>query len=114
MSGRTRKELALLSCVPCRGGIPPLEEAKVELMLDVIPGWRKVENSVDKITKTYKFKDFKESIIFVNKVAEIAEQEDHHPDIFVHWNEVTITAWTHAINGLFDNDFIVAAKIDEL
>jgi len=51
---------------------------------------------------------------FVSKVAEIAEQEHHHPDIFIHWNEVTITAWTHAIKGLFDNDFIVAAKIDEL
>ncbi|TFG31160.1 4a-hydroxytetrahydrobiopterin dehydratase [Candidatus Thorarchaeota archaeon] len=111
---KTRKELASLTCVPCRGGIPPLEAQKVKLMLDVIPGWKKVENSVDKITKTYKFKDFSKSMEFVNKVAEIAEQENHHPDIFIHWNEVTITAWTHAINGLFDNDFIVAAKIDEL
>ncbi len=84
---------------------------KVKLMLDAIPGWKKVEGSVDKIAKTYKFK---ESMEFVNRVAEIAEQEDHHPDILIHWNEVTLTAWTHAINGLFDNDFIVAAKIDEL
>jgi len=111
---KTRKDLASLTCVPCRGGIPPLDEMKVKLMLDVIPGWKKVEGSVDKIAKTYKFKDFNESMEFVNKVAVIAEQEDHHPDILIHWNEVTLTAWTHAINGLFDNDFIVAAKIDEL
>ncbi len=114
MAEKTRKELASQTCIPCRGGIPPLDEMKVKLMLDVIPGWKKIDGSVDKIAKTYKFKDFKESMEFVNKVAEIAEQENHHPDILIHWNEVTLTAWTHAINGLFDNDFIVAAKIDEL
>lgn len=74
MSKQTRKELASLSCVPCRGGVPPLEERKVKLMLDVIQGWKKVEKSVDKIAKTYKFKDFTESMEFVIKVAEIAEQ----------------------------------------
>ncbi len=114
MRSKTREELASLSCVPCRAGIPALEEQKVHLMLDVLPGWKKVGDSVDKIAKTYKFEDFKEAMHFVRKVAQIAEEENHHPDIFVHWNEVTITAWTHAINGLFDNDFIVAAKIDEL
>ena len=114
MSKQTRKDLTSLECIPCRGGVPPLDAQKVKLMLDVVPGWKKVENSIDKISKTYKFRDFKESIEFVSKVAEIAEQEHHHPDIFIHWNEVTITAWTHAIKGLFDNDFIVAAKIDEL
>lgn len=109
-----KKELASLECIPCRSGVPSLDEHKVKLMLDVIPGWKKAEGSVDKITKMYKFKDFNGSMEFVNKVAEIVEHEGHHPEIFIHWNEVTITAWTHAINGLFDNDFIVAAKIDEI
>ena len=83
-------------------------------MLGVVPGWEKSEEEVDKIEKLFKFRNFSESIEFVNKVAEIAEEQDHHPDIFIHWNEVTITLWTHAIKGLFDNDFILAAKIDEI
>ena len=110
----TRKELASLTCVPCRGDTPPLEGGKIKLMLDAVPGWKKTEGDIDKIQKLFKFKNFKESMIFVNKVAELAEGQDHHPDIFIHWNEVTLTLYTHAINGLFDNDFIVAAKIDEI
>ncbi|MFW9809526.1 MAG: 4a-hydroxytetrahydrobiopterin dehydratase [Candidatus Thorarchaeota archaeon] len=111
---KSKKELASLKCVPCRGDQPPLEKGKIKLMLDVVPGWRKAEGSIDKIEKLFKFKNFKESIDFVNKVAEIAEQEGHHPDIFISWNKVTLTLWTHAIKGLFDNDFILAAKIDEI
>lgn len=111
---KTRQELASLVCVPCRGDTPPLEEGKIKLMLDVVPGWNKTEGDIDKIQKLFKFKNFEKSMDFVNKVAEIAEEQDHHPDIFIHWNEVTLTLYTHAINGLFDNDFIVAAKIDEL
>jgi 4a-hydroxytetrahydrobiopterin dehydratase len=62
----------------------------------------------------FKFKNFKKAMIFVNKVADIANEQDHHPDIFIHWNEVTLRLYTHAIKGLHDNDFIIAAKIDEL
>ena len=109
----SRKELAGLVCVPCRGGIPPLGPDNIEKMLKLVPGW-KLRGSPDKIEKSFRFKDFVGSMEFVNKVAEIAEEQDHHPDIFIHWNEVTLTLWTHAINGLFDNDFIVAAKIDEM
>lgn len=83
-------------------------------MLEVVPGWKKTEDDIDKIEKQFKFKNFSESMDFVNRVAEIAEEQGHHPDIYIHWNEVTLTLYTHAIRGLFDNDFILAAKIDEI
>jgi 4a-hydroxytetrahydrobiopterin dehydratase len=111
---KTRKDLAALTCVPCRGDTPAFGQGKIKLMLDVLPGWKKTEGGIDKIQKLFKFKNFEESMTFVNKVAAIAEEQDHHPDIFIHWNEVTLTLFTHAINGLFDNDFILAAKIDEI
>jgi 4a-hydroxytetrahydrobiopterin dehydratase len=110
----TRKELASLECVPCRGGVPPMEKEKVKLMLDVVPGWTKSAGEIDKIEKSFTFKDFKEALVFVNKVAEIAEEQGHHPDILIQWNKVTLILWTHAIKGLYNNDFILAAKIDEL
>ncbi len=91
-----------------------MEPEKVKLMLDAVSGWTKSAGDVDKIEKLFKFKNFKEAMVFVNKVAEIAEEEGHHPDIFIQWNKVTLTLWTHAIKGLFDNDFILAAKIDTL
>ncbi|MFX1560092.1 MAG: 4a-hydroxytetrahydrobiopterin dehydratase [Promethearchaeota archaeon] len=111
---KTKKELASLKCVPCRGDAPPMDGEKVKLMLDVVPGWTKSAGEIDKIEKTFKFKNFTKAMVFVNKVAEIAEEQGHHPDIFIQWNKVTLTLWTHAIKGLFDNDFILAAKIDEL
>jgi 4a-hydroxytetrahydrobiopterin dehydratase len=111
---KTRKDLASLTCIPCRGGTPPLDQGKIKMMLNAVPGWLKSIGEIDKIEKTFKFKNFAESMVFVNRVAEIAEEQGHHPDIFIHWNEVTLTLYTHAINGLFDNDFIIAAKIDEI
>lgn len=91
-----------------------MERKKVQKMLDVVPDWKKVKGATDKIERTFEFKNFKKAIEFVNNVARIAEEEGHHPDIFISWNKVTLTLWTHAINGLHDNDFILAAKIDEL
>ena len=91
-----------------------MEGDKIKLMLNVVPGWTKSEGEIDKIEKLFKFKDFKEAMKFVNSVAEISEEQDHHPDIFIQWNKVTLTLWTHAISGLFENDFILAAKIDEI
>ena len=111
---KTREELASLKCVPCRGVVPPMEGEQVKLMLNAVPGWKKSDGDVDKIEKVFKFKNFSEAMVFVNKVAEIAEDEGHHPDIFIQWNKVTLTLWTHAIKGLYENDFILAAKIDEL
>ncbi|MFX1484341.1 MAG: 4a-hydroxytetrahydrobiopterin dehydratase [Promethearchaeota archaeon] len=111
---KSKEELASLKCVPCRGDQPPLEEGKIKLFLKAVPDWKKSEGTVDKIERQFKFKNFRESMKFVNKVAEIAEEEGHHPDIFISWNKVKLTLWTHAISGLFDNDFILAAKIDEV
>ena len=111
----TRKDLANLECVPCRGGIPPLIDLKIKQMLPAVPGWERIkEDGVDKIRRKYKFKNFVKAMEFTNKVAEIAEDQGHHPDIFIQWNIVELTLWTHAIKGLHENDFILAAKIDEM
>ncbi len=99
-------------CTPCKGGTPPLSEAQAKNFLEQVPDWLLLGS---KISKTFTFKNFKEAIAFVNHVAKLAEQEGHHPDIEVFgWNKVKITLWTHAIGGLSENDFIVAAKVDGL
>ncbi len=90
-----------------------MKKEKAQDMLKNLNGWELVENA-GKIEKKYKFANFVEAMAFINKVAEIAEQEGHHPDIFVSYSRVTITLFTHKINGLHMNDFIVAAKIDAL
>ena len=89
----------------------PLTKEQFEKHLPEVPDWAVIEDK--KIEKDFKFKDFKEAMTFVNKVGAIAEEENHHPDINLHnWNKVKITLSTHAIKGLSDNDFILAAKID--
>ena len=100
-------------CVPCRGGIPPLtaEEAR-ELARDT-PQWRLEENAT-RLKRRFEFEDFVKAIGFVNRVAEVAEQEGHHPDIAIHYNQVDLTLWTHKIGGLHENDFILAAKVNRL
>lgn len=106
-------ELTQKKCVPCEGGVDPLPENEIKKYLAQLKTkWDIINNK--KIRKEFTFKDFKEAMQFVNKVADIAESEGHHPDIHIHWNKVLIELWTHAINGLFENDFIIAAKIDEL
>ena len=91
----------------------PLTKEQFEKHLPEVPDWAVIEDK--KIEKDFKFKDFKEAMTFVNKVGAIAEEENHHPDINLHnWNKVKITLSTHAIKGLSDNDFILAAKIDLL
>ncbi len=105
-------ELARKKCVPCEGGIAPLgpEEAKAYLK-QVDAGW---SLAGDRIAREFRFRDFREAMSFVNKVAGIAEAEGHHPDIHIRWNRVRLELYTHAIKGLHENDFIVAAKIDAL
>lgn len=98
-------------CMPCEGGIPPMPKKQAMGLLQEITGWKLQGN---KIVKYLKFKDFKEALFFVNAVAEIAETEGHHPDIFIHWNKVKLELWTHAVNGLSENDFILAHKINQL
>jgi len=106
MSGLTEKR-----CVPCEGGMPPLKKAEVEIFLSQVPGW---SLNGKWITKEFKFKNFVAAMKFVNRVADLAEQEGHHPDIHIHYNIVRLDLWTHAIDGLSENDFILAAKIDAL
>jgi 4a-hydroxytetrahydrobiopterin dehydratase len=105
-------QLTQKKCVPCEGGVDKLEEGQVCMLMSAIPGWT---SSEDKLHRSLTFKDFIEAMAFVNRMAEVAEAEGHHPDFTVHqWNKVDVTLWTHAINGLSENDFILAAKINDL
>ena len=99
-------------CVPCEGGTPPLEAEKIQEFLKQVEGWEVEEDK--RIKKKFKFKTFRESIDFVNQVANLAEEEGHHPDIHIRYNRVTFELTTHAIKGLSENDFIMASKIDLL
>ena len=90
-----------------------MTESEAKKHLAEISGWTLIENG-KKIEKLFTHADFKVAMVFVNKVADIAESEGHHPDIFISYNKVTITLWTHAVGGLSLNDFILAAKIDEI
>lgn len=106
-------DLTSKKCVPCEGGTPPLAEDKInEFLSQVDSAWELFDNK--KIKRKLKFKDFVEAMAFVNKVADLAEEEGHHPDIHIYWNKVNLDLWTHAIGGLSDNDFIMAAKIDKI
>jgi 4a-hydroxytetrahydrobiopterin dehydratase len=111
---KSREDLIVQKCVPCEGGIPPLDESQIKGYLPAVPSWELLEKEPKSIQKTFEFKDFEHAIEFVNEVAELAEDEGHHPDILIRWNKVTLTLYTHAIKGLHENDFILAAKIDSL
>lgn len=103
--------LAKKVCVACRGGIPPLKGAELEKYKNQLAeGWHVVEDH--HLEKEFKFKNFKEALDFTVKVGELAEKEGHHPDIYLAWGKVVVKTWTHKIDGLHENDFILAAKID--
>ena len=104
--------LASKKCVACEGGISPMGKKEAEKLVKKVKNWK--INDSGHLVKELKFKDFKEAIVFINKLAILAEKEGHHPDFSVHYNKVNIETWTHAINGLSENDFILAAKIDKL
>lgn len=105
-------DLLKKKCVPCEDkSIKPLNRADAEDYLIEVPGWA-LDEEAKKISKEFKFKDFIGAINFVERVADVAEMEDHHPDIHVYYNKVVLELWTHAIGGLSENDFIVAAKVD--
>ena len=101
-------------CVPCEGGTKPLARSTAEAYLTATPGWELMLNEPMKLTRKLKFKDFAGSMQFINRVADIAEAEGHHPDFSVSWNRVQLELTTHAIGGLSENDFIMAAKINDL
>jgi 4a-hydroxytetrahydrobiopterin dehydratase len=101
-------------CVACEGGVPPLTEAEIANYKPEVPNWN-VATDMLSISREFVFKNFKEAVAFINKVADLAESEGHHPDINLHaFRKVLITLSTHAIGGLSENDFIVAAKIDHI
>lgn len=100
-------------CVPCEGGTEPLKSEEIAKYLSLLKTeWSVVEDK--KIEKKFKFKDFKEAMRFVNKIADVAEEQGHHPDISIYYNKVDIALTTHAIGGLSTNDFIMASKIELL
>lgn len=107
-------ELIKKHCVPCEGGIPPMSEQEEDQYIKEVSGWTISRDGTHKINKDFKFKNFKKAMTFVNKVVDVAEQEGHHPDICIHYNSVNLELYTHAISGLHENDFILAAKINQL
>lgn len=108
-------DLTQKKCKPCEGGTLPMPKEDAVKLMRQVSGWQLLQiNGVGAIEKRYKLKDFAEAMKFVNKVAALAEQEGHHPDIKISWNRVTLQLTTHAIKGLSENDFIMAAKIGEL
>ncbi len=104
-------ELRRSKCAPCEGGVDPLADAQIRPLLKGLQGWA-LDNG--KIAKVYRFKNYYETMAFVNAAAWISHREDHHPDMVVGYNQCTVSYITHAIKGLSHNDFICAAKIDAL
>ena len=104
--------LSMKHCAPCRGGVPPLDRAQAETYLKEVPGWVLAADAA-RIRRDFKFKNFIEALAFVNRIAELAEQEGHHPDISFGWGYCAVTLCTHKISGLHENDFVMAAKINE-
>ena len=100
-------------CVPCRGGIPPLTRTEAERLLAETPGWS-LNADATAIERTFRFKDFTAALAFVNRVGQLAEAEDHHPDISFGWGYCRVLFQTHKIKGLHENDFIMAAKVNQL
>lgn len=98
-------------CVPCHGGVPRLTGEEIEPLLSQLDGWRVVEEH--HLHKAYQFTNFADALRFVNRAGEIAEREGHHPDISFGWGYARLEIYTHAIGGLTESDFILAAKIDE-
>ena len=105
-------DLAKKTCIPCKGGVPPLNGAKLDDLLEKLKNdWKIIKEH--HLEKEYSFKNFKEALNFTIKVGELAENQGHHPDIFLAWGKVKLTIWTHKIDGLTESDFIFAAKADK-
>ncbi len=104
--------LASKTCVPCRGGTPPLKGNELDDLWRQVPGWEVVEEH--HLRRRFRFKNFREAMDFVNRVGELAEEQGHHPDVSFGWGYAEVTIFTHKIDGLTESDFILAAKISEL
>ena len=104
-------ELSNKHCVPCREGMPPLAADAVSKLLAQLDGWAVTDGP--RLAKGWKFPDFSTALAFVNHIGAIADAEDHHPDVTLGWGRVGVELWTHAAGGLTENDFILAARIDD-
>jgi len=105
-------DLSSRQCIPCRGGVPPLQGQEITDLLTELDGWDVVNQH--HLKKTLSFANFREAQQFVNRIGDLAEEQGHHPDICFGWGRAEITIWTHKIDGLTESDFILAAKIDKL
>jgi len=106
-------ELAAKECIPCKGGVPPLEgQALAELQQRLGAHWQVVRGH--HLEKEFTFNNFREALAFTNQVGDLAEAQNHHPDIYLAWGKVKVTIWTHKIDGLTESDFVMAAKIEAL
>jgi len=104
--------LAQKTCIPCRGGVPPLKGEELDALQEKLGnGWQIINEH--HLEKEYIFADFRQALDFTVKVGEVAENQDHHPDIYLVWGKVKLTIWTHKIDGLTKSDFILAAKADQ-
>lgn len=106
------QELAQRSCVPCRGGVPPLQGEALTRLSAQVPGWQVMGEH--HLHRVFTFADFRTALDFVNRVGEVAEREGHHPDLALSWGKVGVEIYTHKINGLTESDFVLAAKISRL
>ena len=107
-------DLSSQSCEACQIDAPKVPQDQIQILLSEIKGWVLIEEPINKIKKIFSFKNYKDSVDFSNKVASLADDEDHHPQIVLEWGKVTVIWWSHKIEGLHKNDFICAAKTDKL
>lgn len=105
-------DLLSKKCEACEGGVDALNPSQISELLNQIDSWSVIDNH--HLSKEFEFPNFVLALAFVNDVGTVAEEEGHHPNIFLTWGKVGIEIWTHSINGLTENDFILAAKVDEL
>ncbi|MGD2115734.1 MAG: 4a-hydroxytetrahydrobiopterin dehydratase [Acidobacteriota bacterium] len=108
-------DLSTMHCVPCEGGVEPLGSEAITDYLEQTPGWEVVEEDGEKrLRRAYEFESFARALELTDRIGAAAEEQGHHPVLVTEWGKVTVTWWTHAIGGLHDNDFVMAAKSDEI
>lgn len=105
-------ELAEKQCIPCRGGVPPLTVDEIGPLAGQVPGWAVIDGH--HLDRNYTFSNFREALDFTNQIGDLAEEQGHHPDIYLAWGKVGVKLWTHKIDGLTESDFVMAAKIERL
>lgn len=108
-------DLTIMTCEACHSGAPKMKDSEVAELMPQLPDWEQVEiNGVPRLRRTFKFDGWLPAVAFTNRVAQAAEENDHHPLIWLEWGKVQVNWWTHKIKGLHKNDFIMAAKTDQV